>query len=34
MTDPTSANPVTVQATALTDEPFPPSADADNGDEI
>jgi ribonuclease D len=34
VTDPTSPNPVTVQATALTDEPFPSPADAGNGDEL
>lgn len=34
VTDPASPNPVTVQAASLTDEPFPPPADADNGDEV
>jgi ribonuclease D len=34
VTDPASPNPVTVQATALTDEPFPPSADVGDEEEL
>jgi ribonuclease D len=34
VTDPASPNPVTVQATALTDEPFPSAEDVDNGDDV